>query len=186
MALQVIFSNSIKKLATQLAENLTTSHAGDPFQKPRVIIPNLSMQKWLQMKIADQNRVTANVDFTFLEKGLWNTLLELSGDQDEPVLIDASTLKFMISAVLRSEADSEKIQWKYIREEDGEIDERKLWQLSSKLAVFFKEYENNRPSMTEAWRKEQLTSDDAIEQMEFEIFNDSAIGQCKSLFRAIQ
>ena len=79
MSIQIYFSNQVRALGDQLGINLLNERQSrkDPFWAPSVIVPNPNLKKWLQLHIADQQDVVANVEFEFLEEGLWKLISQV-------------------------------------------------------------------------------------------------------------
>ena len=68
------FSNSVEELAQVMTENVKLDNADDPFAFQSVFIPNAPLQKWLQLQIANKAGALLNLNFSFLDQGIWDLL----------------------------------------------------------------------------------------------------------------
>ena len=69
MPINLFFSNHTEKLLEKLAENLKREWT-DPFISPILVIPNKNMAKWIKLRLADRNKIIANLNCQYLEKVL--------------------------------------------------------------------------------------------------------------------
>lgn len=184
MAIELYFSNKLELLAEKLAAQLRADPAvaADPLAAPMVIVPNPNLAKWLQFFIARTDGVFLNLDFCYLEQGLWRLL----ADPDQaPGLLDHPTRRLMVLAALRGldpQADDDAPLLAYLRGTGGQGLARRLWQLADKLAVLFQEYEYHRSDMIAAWCRDQAPADPLalcqyrvyrrVEQMRAALAND--------------
>ena len=76
MPTHLFFSNNIETLAREFARAVSGRHDG--FNPCTIIVPNPYLQKWLQLLIADSNGIAMNLDFRFLDEGLWEILNEVN------------------------------------------------------------------------------------------------------------
>lgn len=157
--MKLYFSSHTEKLAEQLAVDLTNSaYVRDPFASPLVIVPNLNIKLWLQLRIATRNSVAANIRFTFLETGLWDIIADLDPEKKtKPSILTGETyLILILGELFRMTSDDKDLAllWKYLHDKDDKpVTDyyRKAWQLSEKLEKCFREYEYNRAEMIAAW-----------------------------------
>lgn len=111
------------------------------------------MQKWLQLEIANKNKVAANIDFSFLESSLWSYLKELDPNQIEINLLSKDELQLILFEVfIHHQSKYLTIFKKYIAQNTSVAFQRKkIWGLAEKLASLLLEYEYQRPEMIEKW-----------------------------------
>lgn len=159
MGLKLYYSSHTEKLAEQLGASLADrTHTADPFASPVVIVPNTNLKLWLQLRIATQNSVAANIRFTFLESGLWDLIATLDPEKGtkSSILTKETYLLLILGELFSMRADDKDLSpvWKYLHDKDGKkvTDyDRKAWQLSEKLEKCFREYEYKRAEMITAW-----------------------------------
>ena len=63
-------SNRLEDLAALLADRLRASQA-HPLQPNRVAVPSNGMARWLSLRLADTNSITANLDFPLPGTLIW-------------------------------------------------------------------------------------------------------------------
>ena len=167
MSLYLHFSSSFENLAHKLADTIRTSSERDPFATQTVIVPNQSVKLWLQLQIAKKNGVTANIDFHYFEVGLWNLIQQLDHfmNPDKRTgtrLLDEKQLTLLIMHCLQdstqSRDDNSTIFQSYIVDEHG-INNRKIWQLATRLAKLLGHYEYHRSQWLWDWQKNNRISE---------------------------
>ncbi len=154
MPTQLTFSNNIESLAEEFALQVSAQH--DPFDPSMIIIPNPYLKKWLQLKIAERNGIALNFNFQFLNDGLWSVISSLI-PAAAPEKMEQGDLHFMLYhslTALEGGARRVKPLVEYlsgIENLRGMDYDTRAWQLSSRLARYFLEYELYREDMTKAW-----------------------------------
>ena len=160
---QTYFSHQWEALADTLAEGLATA-ADDPFVRPRVVVPNPQVKRWLQLHIAEHLSVAANIDFAYLKDGLWALLAELdTGAADGETAVQALTplqRQLLVLARLLDGAgqgggrDGLAPLRSMLQQPDGRPcanAAERAWQLAGQLAAYQEEYEYDRHDMVRAW-----------------------------------
>lgn len=164
MSIQLYFSNCLDKLAEQfvLKVDLENQHKKDVFKAPLIIAPNVNLVKWLQLMLARKRSVCMNMDFQFLEAGLWGLLANLDNEKLNPKLLNNDCLRMLLLYALQN-LDKNKIEFKPINHYLFNPDNIKrpdyaarLWQLSEKFAGLFQEYEFHRWDMIQKWRQNKI------------------------------
>ncbi|MBC8199113.1 MAG: exodeoxyribonuclease V subunit gamma [Desulfobacterales bacterium] len=164
MSIQLYFSNRLDKLAEQFAlmVDLENRRKENVFKAPLVIAPNANLIKWLQLVLAKKRFICMNMDFQFLETGLWSLLANLDTEKLNPKLLDNDCLQMLLLYALQN-LDENRIQFEPINHYLLNPDNIKrpdytvrLWQLSEKFARLFQEYEFNRWDMIQKWRQNKV------------------------------
>jgi exonuclease V gamma subunit len=178
------FSSELERLIGILHYELYHSSRDDVdydfFRPPLILIPNRNIGRWIQMQLAradlspEAHGVAANIDFQFLETGLWELLLVLDPEREKPRLLERADLQFLILTALQRALSSEKTAAdrpfesfeRYLREgaaqESGPASPRQLYQLAVRLAALFQEYEYHRNGMVSRWLEVPSMDDDLI------------------------
>lgn len=189
--MELILAESIESLFERFISDFNNLRCrrGDPFYSPQVIIPNNNLKRWLNLKTAASCGISVNIDYEFLEKGIFDMINGISsGINDEYVLLgykqhSLDLLLIILSIIIGNKSKHLEPAQNYIKSStDSEtgINFVKLWQLSEKLAFYLREYEYQRKDMIEAWQNEELYCTDGgesasyikdIEEMEREIYN---------------
>ncbi len=159
MAIELFFSNQLEYLAEKLAAagEADQDRCADPFLPLKIIVPNNNLSKWLTLTMARRNTIAMNIDFQFLETGLWQMVAALDPDADETRMRDKTHARLMILAVLVQLTGDDPVMAPvtgYLRRPDGTAHpdySLRLWQLSEKLATLFQEYEYHRTDMIHDW-----------------------------------
>ena len=159
MAIELYFSNQLDQLADKFSDIVTgeVRSTANILEPPVVIVPNANLAKWLQFVLAEKNSIFMNVDFQYLEAGLWQMLAALDASDNKPDMMDIDQYKILLLHILQnldiSEPDFAPMTQYLYRDGDGDRpdDAARLWQLSEKLAHLFKEYEFHRTDMIQGW-----------------------------------
>ncbi len=159
MALHVYLSRSIESLAFRLSEHILSERKSNDFFLPaRVIVPNLNLKKWLQMRLAENNGAAVNIRFQFIESALWEIIREKGGDAlGGAALLSQGDLLLMILSRLIADIQGDPLLAPfrdYLCLPDGQEREDffpRAFQLAERLAQYFRDYEYHRGEMIEAW-----------------------------------
>jgi exodeoxyribonuclease V gamma subunit len=135
-----------EKLASLMEQ---TVRAGNLFAPVQVIVPNRYLGKWLRLWLARRLGVAVNLQFTYLEAAGWELLQELDDRRAVVQLLDDSTLRFLILALLLQEEEGTKLApLRDYLERSGRPARRHLWrrawQLADRLAELLRDYEYHR------------------------------------------
>lgn len=158
MPFKVYHSNRIEALARQCAAAI--AQRSTPLNHPLVIIPNPYLKKWLQLELARLNGIAMGIDFMTIDEALWK-LLESVNQSSTPAPLEYPDLVILTALALRDTVRSNprlKPIAEYLKRPGGNEDEdyeKKLFQLSSRLARLFLEYELHRPDMILRWTKNE-------------------------------
>ena len=170
MSLKIYCGSRIENLAEKLKECLLEDRQGkDPFVFTKVVVPNVNVAKWLQIRMfAKEPDLCAGIQFPFMEKEL--TELMMAGlspkERAEVELLPDHAYAKAIVSILLADPGKQKEHGKlapfrsYIMNADGSADagaitEQKqaamTWQLADKLADLMDSYEVYRPEIVEEW-----------------------------------
>ena len=160
MSLHIMFSNRLDVLAERLAAGIAAEQPLlGPFASLRVIVPNPNLARWLQFRLAERNGIAANLDFPYLESGMWQLVCDLApAGSVEPQLLSHGILQQCVAAHLMSgDALAGSPFSVYCRNAAGQFEARdaecirRTWQISGRLATLFREYEYHREPMLRHW-----------------------------------
>ena len=163
MPVELFFSNRLEELADKFAAtvDLENRGKGDIFQGPLTIVPNQNLKKWLQLTLAGRLPVLMNVDFQYLESGLWDLLAGIDPRAERPEILDSRFFRMLLLYALKNpaqdDADLAPLTG-YLLGTDGKRGRdygAKLWQLTGKMAQLFEDYEFHRSEMIEAWLEQR-------------------------------
>jgi len=159
VTIQIFFSNRLETLADKFAEVLDRENQvkENILEGPLTIVPNQNLMKWLQLTLAAKRSVFMNVDFQYLEAGLWRLLARVDPRNDRPEMMTGSHVRmFLLKELMGLRAgDSELAPLsRYLLEPDGSKGPGyavKLWQLTERMVQLFEAYQFHRADMMAQW-----------------------------------
>jgi exodeoxyribonuclease V gamma subunit len=177
MGIELFFSNLLETLVEQLDTVLHSEYQDKEniFKAPLVIIPNANIAKWIKLQLARKNGIVMNLDFQYLESGLWSLLESLDPNDKKAVFLKLTLRQMLILHVLgninNDQADFKPVidYFKNAGNQKQPDYSKRLWQLSEKLAFLFQEYEFNRLEMIQGWLKD-VTAANAMELCQQKIY----------------
>lgn len=146
--LNVITAVSLETLAEKLIDDLCAVWK-NPFDAPVVIFPDSKIEQWFRLEWLKKNKVLANLNSKRLDRFLFDLL---AGNEKSTMLLTSATLRnIIISYLTQKNGDSYNYELldptvKNYVEDDGKLNEFKLFDFALTLANIFKEYEISRPS----------------------------------------
>jgi exodeoxyribonuclease V gamma subunit len=63
MALTILSSNRVETLQSRLVEELAAAPPPSPFVPEIVVVPTFAMARWLNLRIAQQQGIAANINY---------------------------------------------------------------------------------------------------------------------------
>ena len=175
MPMQLFFSNTIEALSRSLADEI--SQHRDPFCPVTIIVPNPYIRNWIQMKIAERNGITMNLNFHVLNDGLKKMLDCCTSHDEKPSLLEQNDIQLLLYHALTS-IDHESSPVRLIRDYlyagahiKKEDYDHKLFQRSSRLSRYFIEYELFREEMVKSWMNGRLTLDTEMESAQQHLYH---------------
>ncbi|TGL58988.1 exodeoxyribonuclease V subunit gamma [Leptospira sarikeiensis] len=165
MPIRVNSSDSLSDLSEILAKSLRQEISKeDGLYSPTIIIPNKSMETWLNLDLVERFGVVFNIRFLFLEKYLEEVLLQKFSPEIDPhsrPFLQSESRKFQIYETLlqdRSFLDKYPILKNYLLPSGRKTaDPIRLLDLSGRLAKYFKDYELNRQDWIRNWLGEKYS-----------------------------
>ena len=129
-----------------------------------ILIPNMNLTRWLQMQLARTRGVACNLDFTFLETGLWRALKEFCELPDEAQCLNKSARRIFLTRLLIEGEQVEVIE-KYLNSAGTSQQNRQIraWDLAGAMAQHFEDYEYHRLELIREWKSGvKLENDDIL------------------------
>ncbi|PJZ24852.1 exodeoxyribonuclease V subunit gamma [Leptospira hartskeerlii] len=165
MSIRVHSSYDLSDLSEALSTSLRKEISRqDGLYSPTVIIPNKSMETWLNLDLVQRFGVVFNIRFLFLEKYLEELLLEKFSPEIDPKsrpFLQGESRKFQIyEALLRDQEFLQKypILKNYLLPSGRKTpDPVRLLDLSGRLAKYFKDYELHRQDWIRNWLGEKYS-----------------------------
>ncbi|MFA7229849.1 MAG: exodeoxyribonuclease V subunit gamma [Victivallaceae bacterium] len=153
----LVSGNRMEMLAEDLAGRLKKSCGKATLAPETVVVQSRGMERWLQLKLAEQNGIAGNIDFpfprTFVSKYVFQPLLKQRGgieDDFSPAVyawkifdkLPELTEKYDVFSTLKH----------YIEHDDTSL---KAYQLAEKIAGLFEQYQIFRPDVAAQWDRGQ-------------------------------
>ncbi len=162
MGVELFFSNHLEPLVEKLDTVLNSEYQDKDniFNSPLVIVPNPNLSKWIKLQLSQKTGIVMNIDFQYLESGLWSLLELLDRNEKKPAFLELTLRQMLVLHVLgnikKEQTDFKPvIDYLGINGNQKQPDySKRLWQLSEKLAFLFQEYEFHRLKMIRKWLKD--------------------------------
>ncbi len=150
--LHVHYSDSLEALLERLGERVA-AHPFSLTEPATILVPNANVAKWLKMQLAQRNGVAMNVNFPYLERGLWEQTCRLTGIAPgtiQPTSAEQSRFAVAARLVVALEHNQHNPltdfclngHTHFSRHDPDQI--RRVWQLSTDLSRLYREYEYHR------------------------------------------
>jgi exodeoxyribonuclease V gamma subunit len=156
--IQLVTSNRTERLVQALVEKL--AGRADPLSPIPVVVPNLPVERWLEMRIAERLGIAANLRFVRLERFVVEQIeraQRAAGAEPRPIL-DVARLEGVLLAVmldceaLARDADLAPLRdWLSSAGDDEDARERRIASMASRMARLYWEYQLFRADMIERW-----------------------------------
>ncbi|MFT5550017.1 MAG: exodeoxyribonuclease V gamma subunit [Candidatus Azotimanducaceae bacterium] len=150
MALSIVSSNRVEILQQNLSHRICSQMLSNPFDPDVIVVPTFAMARWLNLKIAQQQGIAANIEYPLPSAWIWQLATTVLKDTPkiDPLSRDAMGWKiFHNLPTLINHAEFETIS-RYLKHDTSGI---KRWQLSTRIADVFERYQHYRPDMIRLW-----------------------------------
>jgi exodeoxyribonuclease V gamma subunit len=162
MGIELFFSNRLENLVEKLDVVINSEYQNKEniFKAPLVIIPSANIAKWIKLQLSRKNGIVMNIEFQYLETGLWNLLESLDPNDEKAIFLELTLRQLLILHVLGNPLNDQpdfKPVNDYLQSPWNQKQpdySKRFWQLSEKLAFFFQEYEFHRLEMIQDWLKD--------------------------------
>ena len=152
MALKVISSNRVETLQARLARQLSTTPLENPFAPEMIVVPTFAMARWLNLRIAQQQGVAANIEYPLVSDWIWRLAADWLPDlpRQDPYARDILGWRVFASipSLLRRPAFADLHS--YLADDAAGI---KRWQLAQRIADSFDRYQSYRPQTILDWSR---------------------------------
>lgn len=154
----VYHSNHLDLLKKLIAALIEGQPLADPFEQEVILVQSPGMAQWLQMQLAEEFGIAANIHFPLPATFIWEMFTRvLPGIPKESAFSkDAMTWKLMwlLPQML---PQPEFTALRHYLTDDG--DKRKIHQLAARVADLFDQYLVYRPTWLEGWQRGELQPD---------------------------
>ena len=150
MALSIVSSNRVEILQQNLSHRICSQMLSNPFDPDVIVVPTFAMARWLNLKIAQQQGIAANIEYPLPSAWIWQLATAVLKDmpKQDPLSRDAMGWKIVqCLPELINNPEFNSINH-YLEQDASGI---KRWQLSTRIADVFDRYQNYRPEMIRLW-----------------------------------
>ena len=155
MGLHVVFSNRLEILKDILLEDLSRIPA-DPFEAQHVVVPGTAISRYLQLAIADEKGICANVAFDYPGSWLWKLARLVDDKVPERSAVDPEIMTWMILRIL---GDNRLAAYPRLAGFIQKADDLMLFELARSVAHVFDHYATYRPDWLVAWSEGKRIKD---------------------------
>ncbi|MWP62599.1 exodeoxyribonuclease V subunit gamma [Gilliamella sp. Pas-s25] len=154
----IYHSNQVDLLKTLLSELMRRQPLEDVFTPDIVMVQSQGMAQWLQIALADELGIVANVDFLFPTQLIWQLYQKLLPDApiENSYSIEAMSwrLYYLLPQVIEQPEFSALKHYLDIDKQD-----KKRYQLATRIARLFDQYLVYRPDWLAKWEANQTVSE---------------------------
>ena len=148
--LNIYCSNRMEILAEKLAQIVRTP-LRSPLAAEIIVVQSRGMERWISMKLAEFNGISANCSFPFPNAFLENIFKTIKPDLPDISPFDPEILTFRLMRIIPDclNLDGFENLKSYLGDDDNR--QLKLFQLSGKIADLFDQYLVFRPELIFEW-----------------------------------
>ncbi|OON39577.1 exodeoxyribonuclease V subunit gamma [Izhakiella australiensis] len=162
----VYHSNQLDLLKTLTARIMAAQPLPDVLADEVVLVQSPGMAQWLQMALAQELDIAANITFPLPATFIWDMFTRVLSGIPEESAFNKSSMSWKLMAILPEMLTQPAFsQLQHYLTDDK--DQRKLFQLATRVADLFDQYLVYRPDWLNAWEKGELAvnlSDDQTQQ----------------------
>ena len=154
----VYHSNQLDLLKTLAAFHIENQPLRNPFQSEVVLVQSPGMAQWLQMSLAEQFGIAANIAFPLPASFIWDMFVRVLPGIPKESAFNKASMSWKLMAILPDMLTrAEFAMLKHYLTDDE--DKRKLFQLAARIADLFDQYLVYRSEWLNSWEKGQQIAD---------------------------
>lgn len=153
----IYHSNQLDLLKSLTAELIKREPLDSVFTKDVILVQSKGMAQWLQMQLAEEQGIAANIDFLLPANFVWQMYSAVVPDVPEKNSFDKESMSWKLMHLLPTVIDLPDFSLlKHYVSQDNQA--RKYYQLSTRIADLFDQYLVYRPEWIAAWEKGELVA----------------------------
>ncbi|PIJ49039.1 exodeoxyribonuclease V subunit gamma [Erwinia sp. OLTSP20] len=153
----VYHSNQLDVLKTLIARIMAARPLADVLADEVVLVQSPGMAQWLQMSLAEELDIAANMTFPLPATFIWDLFTRVLPDIPPESAFSKSGMSWKLMTILPEMlTDPAFSQLQHYLQDDN--DQRKLFQLAQRVADLFDQYLVYRPDWLNLWEKGQQVS----------------------------
>lgn len=149
MGLNVVFSNRIEALGELLLDELGR-FPDSPFAPQHIVVPSTAVSRYLQLAIARDKGICANVKFSYLGSWLWDLAKVVDDSVPDRSPVDPDVMAWLL---LRLLADGNYGSHARLGTFIGSADDLMRFEFAQSLAQVFDHYATYRPDWLTDWSR---------------------------------
>jgi len=150
----VYHSNQLDLLKTLAAFHIENQPLRDPFQSEVVLVQSPGMAQWLQMSLASQFGIAANIAFPLPASFIWDMFIRVLPGIPKESAFNKSSMSWKLMTLLPKMLPRPEFAMLSHYLSDDE-DQRKLFQLASRVADLYDQYLVYRSEWLNSWERGQ-------------------------------
>ena len=169
---RVYHSNRLDLLKDLAVELIKLQPLADPLAAEQVLVQSPGMAQWLQMELANRFNIAANIDFPLPASFIWSMFVKVLPAIPGVSAITKASMSWKLMHRLPVLLEQEAFQplRSYLHDDD---DQRKLYQLSARVADLFDQYLVYRSDWLNRWeRGEQVDGLSDAQQWQAALWRD--------------
>ncbi len=150
MALTILSSNRVETLQSRLTQRIAVEPLDNPFAPETIVVPTYAMSRWLNLRIAQQQGIAANIHYPQVSEWTWGiaaTILDNLPHKDPYSRGELAWQIFVALPGMLGQAAFLSLR-RYLDDDQAGI---KRWQLSQRIAASFDRYQTFRPELIRNW-----------------------------------
>ncbi len=150
MALTILSSNRVETLQSRLVQQLVAMPPASPFTPEIIVVPTYAMARWLNLRIAQQQGIAANIRYPQLGEWVWSLANTVLSDSDSYDPYTGTLMGWRIFAIIPRLLGQTAFHplSAYLDDDHSGV---KRWQLAQRIAACFDRYQSYRPQMIQRW-----------------------------------
>ncbi len=153
--LTVYHSNQLDLLKSLASWQIKNQPLHDPLSPELVLVQSPGMAQWLQMSLAEEFGIAANIQFPLPASFIWDMFVRVLPDIPQESAFNKSGMSWKLMTLIPQMLANEAFHALHHYLSD-DADKRKLFQLASRVADLFDQYLVYRPEWLNCWEKGQL------------------------------
>lgn len=148
----VYHSNQLEILKTIVATIINDMPLCDPLQPEVIIVQSTGMAQWMQMELAQQFGIAANIKFPLLASFIWQMFTRIFPDIPEQSAFSKPAMTWKLMIILqqiRAQPEFEVITH-YLK---NDSDKNKCFQFAARVADLYDQYLVYRPDWLDNWHQ---------------------------------
>lgn len=154
----IYHSNQLDLLKSLSCAMIAARPLRDPFQPEVILVQSTGMAQWMQMELAAQFGIAANIEFPLPASFIWQMFTRVLPDIPEESAFTKSAMTWKLMTLLPQLCATPGFDAinHYLQDD---ADKRKCFQLAARIADLYDQYLVYRPDWLDSWQRGELVAD---------------------------